>query len=105
MHGSHTGELVFQDDEVPEQNILGGVGKGGQRPDVRAGFGAHRIIGRPLGIMQGKLADMYSTMRACKAYIYAMGQACDRARMPEAVRAAQGCRRMLIGSELFDEAK
>jgi isovaleryl-CoA dehydrogenase len=37
--------------------------------------------------MQGKLADMYSTMMACKAYVYAVGQACDRAKTPDAVRA------------------
>jgi len=37
-------------------------------------------------LMQGKLADMYSTMMACKAYVYAVGQACDRATTPEAVR-------------------
>ena len=55
----------------------------------------HKQFGQPIGefqLMQGKLADMYSTMMACKAYVYAEGQACDRAVTPEAVRAfAQGC--------------
>jgi isovaleryl-CoA dehydrogenase len=47
-------------------------------------------FGQPIGefqLMQGKLADMYSTMNACKAYVYAVGAACDRARTPEAIRA------------------
>src|SRR6266566_507721 len=47
-------------------------------------------FGQPIGefqLMQGKIADMYSTMMACKAYVYAVGQACDRATIPEVVRA------------------
>ncbi|RJG03115.1 isovaleryl-CoA dehydrogenase [Noviherbaspirillum sedimenti] len=114
MRGSHTGELVFQDCEVPEENIIGGLGKGVNV--LMSGLDSERAVlsGGPLGIMQacmdvvipyihdrkqfgqsigefqlmqGKIADMYSTMMACKAYVYAVGQACDRAKTPEAVRA------------------
>jgi isovaleryl-CoA dehydrogenase len=113
MRGSHTGELVFQDCEVPAENVLGAVGKGvnvlmsgldfertvlSGGPlgimqacmDVVVPYVHERIqFGQPIGefqLMQGKLADMYSTMMACKAYVYAVGQACDRADTPEAVR-------------------
>jgi isovaleryl-CoA dehydrogenase len=114
MRGSHTGELVFRDCEVPEENILGGLGRGVNV--LMSGLDFERTVlgGGPLGIMQacldvvlpyvhdrkqfgqpigefqlmqGKLADMYSTMMACKAYVYAVGQACDRAQTPEQVRA------------------
>jgi isovaleryl-CoA dehydrogenase len=114
MRGSHTGELVFQDCEVPVENILGGVGNGATV--LMSGLDLERAVlsGGPLGIMQacmdvvmpyvhdrkqfgqpigefqlmqGKLADMYSTMMACKAYVYAVGQACDRAETPSAIRA------------------
>ena len=114
MRGSHTGELVFQDCEVPAENILGGIGKGVNVLMSGLDFERTVLSGGPLGIMQacmdvvvpyvherkqfgqaigefqlmqGKLADMYSTMMACKAYVYAVGQACDRAKTPEAVRA------------------
>ena len=105
MRGSNTCELVFQDCEVPAQNILGaengGVGV------LMSGLDYERAVlsGGPLGIMQnamdvaleyvhdreqfgkpigefqlvqGKIADMYTTMNACKAYVYAVGAACDR---------------------------
>ena len=114
MRGSHTGELVFQDCEVPEENVLGGIGRGVNV--LMSGLDYERAVlsGGPLGIMQacmdvvvpyvherqqfgqaigefqlmqGKLADMYSTMMACKAYVYAEGQACDRATTPDAARA------------------
>ena len=114
MRGSHTGELVFQNCEVPPENVLGGLGKGVHV--LMSGLDYERSVlsGGPLGIMQacmdvvvpyvherkqfgqpigefqlmqGKLADMYSTMMACKAYVYAVGQACDRAKTPEAARA------------------
>ena len=114
MRGSHTGELVFQDCAVPAENILGESG-GGVKV-LMSGLDYERTVlsGGPLGIMQacmdvvlpylherrqfgqaigefqlmqGKLADMYTTMSACKAYVYAVGQACDRASTPEAVRA------------------
>src|SRR3954466_3089879 len=114
MRGSHTGELVFQDCEVPAENVLGGLGKGVNVLMSGLDFERTVLSGGPLGIMaacmdavvpyvherkqfgqpigefqlmQGKLADMYSTMMACKAYVYAVGQACDRASSPEAVRA------------------
>jgi isovaleryl-CoA dehydrogenase len=106
MRGSHTGELVFRDCRVPRENVLGEVGKGVKV--LMSGLDYERTVlsGGPLGIMQacmdvvlpyvherkqfgqaigefqlmqGKLADMYSTMMACKAYVYAVGQACDRA--------------------------
>ncbi|MDB5727897.1 MAG: isovaleryl-CoA dehydrogenase [Noviherbaspirillum sp.] len=114
MRGSHTGELVFRDCEVPDENLLGPVGGGVNV--LMSGLDYERAVlaGAPLGIMQacmdvvlpyvhereqfgqpigefqlmqGKLADMYSTMMACKAYVYAVGQACDRAKTPDAVRA------------------
>ncbi len=113
MRGSHTGELVFEDCEVPAENILGGLD---QDPMTGVGRGVNVLMsgldferavlsGGPLGIMaacmdtvvpyvqerkqfgqpigefqlmQGKLADMYTTMNAAKAYVYAVARACDR---------------------------
>jgi isovaleryl-CoA dehydrogenase len=106
MRGSNTCELVFQDCEVPAENVLGEVG-GGVRV-LMSGLDYERAVlaGGPLGIMaacldvvlpyvherrqfgqpigefqlmQGKLADMYTTFSACRAYVYAVAQACDRA--------------------------
>ena len=105
MRGSDTGELVFENCEVPEENVLGEVG-GGVRV-LMSGLDYERAVlaggplglmqacmdavvpyihdreqfGKPIGtfqLMQGKLADMYTTMNACKAYVYAVNQACDR---------------------------
>ena len=105
MRGSNTCELVFEDCEVPEENVLGGLGKGVNV--LMRGLDYERLVlsGGPLGIMQacmdivvpyvhdrkqfgkpigefelmqGKLADMYSTMNAAKAYVYAVAKACDR---------------------------
>ncbi|WP_201768106.1 isovaleryl-CoA dehydrogenase [Asticcacaulis benevestitus] len=105
MRGSHTGELVFTDCEVPEENVLGTVGRGAGV--LMSGLDYERVVlsGGPLGIMracldvvipyihereqfgspigtfqlmQGKIADMYSTWAACRAYVYAVAQACDR---------------------------
>ncbi len=105
MRGSNTCELVFQDCEVPAENILGQEGSGVNV--LMSGLDYERAVlaGGPLGIMaacmdsvlpyvherqqfgqpigefqlmQGKVADMYSTMMACKAYVYAVAQACDR---------------------------
>jgi isovaleryl-CoA dehydrogenase len=114
MRGSNTCELVFQDCEVPEENILGQLNRGVQVLMSGLDFERAVLAGGPLGVMQacmdvvvpyvherkqfgqsigefqlmqGKLADMYSTMNACKAYAYAVGRACDAARTPEAVRA------------------
>jgi isovaleryl-CoA dehydrogenase len=129
MRGSHTGELVFRDCEVPPENVLGGLGKGVNV--LMSGLDYERAVlsGGPLGIMQacmdvvvpyvherkqfgqpigefqlmqGKLADMYSTMMACKAYVYAVGQACDRAQTPEAVRAL---RKDAAGAILYSAEK
>ncbi len=105
MRGSETGELVFQDCEVPEENVLGGVGQGVsvlmsgldyERAVLAAGplglmqaaldvvmpyVHERHQFGRPIGafqLMQGKLADMYVTLSAARAYVYAVARACDR---------------------------
>ncbi len=106
MRGSNTFPLFFDDVEVPEENILGGLGNGVRV--LMSGLDYERAVlsGGPLGIMaacmdavvpylherkqfdtpigefqlmQGKLADLYSTWMATRAYVYAVGQACDRA--------------------------
>jgi len=105
MRGSNTCELVFEDCEVPEENVLGEVNKGVRV--LMSGLDYERAVlaAGPLGIMpacmdvvvpyvherkqfgqaigefqlmQGKLADMYTTMNACRAYVYAVARACDR---------------------------
>ncbi|MDB5592310.1 isovaleryl-CoA dehydrogenase [Enterovirga sp.] len=105
MRGSDTCELVFQDCEVPDENVLGEVGRG--VGILMSGLDYERAVlaGGPLGIMQScmdvvlpyvhdrkqfgqpigtfqlvqaKVADMYVTMNACKAYVYAVAKACDR---------------------------
>ncbi len=105
MRGSNTCELVFQDCEVPEENVLGGLGRGVnvlmsgldyERAVLAAGplgimqacmdvvvpyLHEREQFGRPIGtfqLMQGKLADMYTTLNASRAYVYAVGKACDR---------------------------
>jgi len=105
MRGSNTCELVFQDCEVPEENVLGSVGSGVnvlmsgldyERAVLAAGplgimqacmdvvvpyLHEREQFGRPIGtfqLMQGKLADLYTTQNACRAYVYAVGKACDR---------------------------
>jgi isovaleryl-CoA dehydrogenase len=112
MRGSHTGELVFQDVEVPVENVLGEEGGGAKVLMSGLDFERAVLSGGPLGIMaacmdavlpyvhdrkqfgqsigefqlmQGKLADMYTTMMASRAYVYEVGRACDRA-TPETVR-------------------
>ena len=112
MRGSHTGELVFQNVEVPAENVLGEEGGGAKVLMSGLDFERAVLSGGPLGIMaacmdvvvpyvhdrqqfgqsigefqlmQGKLADMYTTMMACRAYVYEVGRACDRA-TPETVR-------------------
>jgi isovaleryl-CoA dehydrogenase len=114
MRGSNTCELVFQDCEIPESQILGEFGRGVNVLMSGLDFERAVLSGGPIGVMaacmdvvipyvherkqfgqsigefqlmQGKLADMYSTMMACRAYVYAVGQACDRARTPDDVRA------------------
>jgi len=105
MRGSNTSELVFNDCEVPEENVLGAAGKGievlmsgldYERAVLAAGplgimqacldavlpyLHQRQQFGQPIGefqLMQGKLADMYVTLNACRAYVYAVGRACDR---------------------------
>lgn len=106
MRGSNTYPLFFDDCEVPEENVLGGVGNGVKV--LMSGLDYERAVlcGGPLGIMaasmdvvlpylherkqfgqaigefqlmQGKVADLYSTWQACRAYVYAVGRACDSA--------------------------
>ncbi|WP_066341541.1 isovaleryl-CoA dehydrogenase [Azohydromonas lata] len=106
MRGSNTYPVFFEDCEVPEENVLGAVG-GGVKV-LMSGLDYERAVlsGGPLGIMaacmdavvpyvherkqfgqaigefqlmQGKLADMYTTHQACRAYVYAVGKACDSA--------------------------
>ncbi|QLQ23599.1 MAG: isovaleryl-CoA dehydrogenase [Dechloromonas sp.] len=106
MRGSNTFPLFFDDCEVPEENVLGGVGNGARV--LMSGLDYERAVlsGGPLGIMaacmdvvvpylherrqfgqaigefqlmQGKVADMYSTWQATRAYVHAVGRACDSA--------------------------
>jgi isovaleryl-CoA dehydrogenase len=103
MRGSNTCELVFENCEVPEENIMGELNHGVRV--LMSGLDYERAVlaGGPLGIMQacmdvvvpyihdrkqfgrsigefqlmqGKIADMYTTMNACRAYVYAVGKAC-----------------------------
>jgi isovaleryl-CoA dehydrogenase len=105
MRGSNTCELVFEDCEVPEENVLGAVGKGVNV--LMSGLDYERTVlsGGPVGIMQaaldivvpylhdrkqfgqsigefqlmqGKVADMYTDLNASRAYLYAVAAACDR---------------------------
>ncbi|HAZ98484.1 isovaleryl-CoA dehydrogenase [Halomonas sp. CnH100-B] len=105
MRGSNTCELVFQDCRVPAENVLGEVGKGVRV--LMSGLDYERAVlaAGPIGIMQaamdivipyiherkqfnqsigefqlvqGKVADMYTTLNACRAYLYAVAGACDR---------------------------
>jgi len=105
MRGSDTSELVFEDCEVPEENVLGHVGRGVNV--LMSGLDYERVVlaagplgimqaaldvvipyvhdrkqfGQPIGtfqLVQGKLADMYVMMNACKSYVYQVAKACDR---------------------------
>ena len=105
MRGSNTAELVFQDCEVPEENVLAKIGDGAkvlmsgldyERAVLAAGplgimqacmdvvlpyIHERRQFGQAIGefqLMQGKIADMYTTLNASKAYVYAVAKACDR---------------------------
>jgi isovaleryl-CoA dehydrogenase len=105
MRGSDTAELVFEDCEVPEENVIGGVGCGVnvlmsgldyERAVLAAGplgimqaaldivlpyVHERKQFGQPIGtfqLVQGKIADMYVTLNAARAYVYAVAQACDR---------------------------
>ena len=105
MRGSNTSELIFDNCEVPEDNILGNSGDGASI--LMSGLDFERVVlaAGPLGIMasaldavipytqerkqfgksigqfqliQGKIADMYTTLNACRSYVYAVASACDR---------------------------
>ena len=105
MRGSNTAEIIFENCPVPEENILGEEGNGAAI--LMSGLDYERVVlaGGPLGIMaaamdnvvpyiherkqfgksigefqimQGKIADMYTTMNACKSYVYEVAKACDR---------------------------
>lgn len=105
MRGSNTCELIFNNCAVPQANVLGGIGHGARV--LMSGLDYERTVlaAGPIGIMQacldvvlpyvhereqfgqrigefqlvqGKLADMYTTLSACRAYLYAVAQACDR---------------------------
>jgi isovaleryl-CoA dehydrogenase len=107
MRGSDTCELIFEDCEVPEENVLGAVGRGVNV--LMSGLDYERVVlaagplgimqaamdivlpyvherkqfGQPIGtfqLMQAKIADMYVTMNAAKAYVYAVARACDAGR-------------------------
>jgi isovaleryl-CoA dehydrogenase len=122
MRGSNTCELVFENCEVPYENVLGEEGQGVKI--LMSGLDYERVVlsGGPLGIMaacmdvvvpyvherkqfgksigefqlmQGKLADMYTTMNACRAYVYSVAAACDRGETTR--KDAAGC--ILYASE------
>jgi isovaleryl-CoA dehydrogenase len=105
MRGSNTAELIFEDVEVPFENVLGQEGQGVRvlmsgldyERVVLAGIGVglmqaildhvmpymheRRQFGRPIGdfqLMQAKIADLYTTLNTARAYVYAVAQACDR---------------------------
>ncbi|HMA87811.1 MAG TPA: acyl-CoA dehydrogenase family protein, partial [Burkholderiales bacterium] len=107
MRGSDTCELVFEDCAVPAENVLGAVGGGAKV--LMSGLDYERVVlsggplglmrasldlvlpyvherkqfGQPIGtfqLMQGKIADMYTATNSCRAYVYAVAQACDRGR-------------------------
>jgi isovaleryl-CoA dehydrogenase len=105
MRGSDTSEVLFEDCRIPAANLLAEEGKGATI--LMSGLDYERLVlaggplgimracmdvvmpyihdrkqfGRPIGefqLMQGKIADMYTTMNSCRAYVYAVAQACDR---------------------------
>ena len=105
MRGSNTAELIFEEVEVPFENVLGEEGRGvavlmsglDYERVVLAGIGLgimaacldeimpymaeRKQFGQPIGnfqLMQGKMADMYTAMNSARAYVYAVAQACDR---------------------------
>ncbi len=107
MRGSPTAELVFADCEVPAENVLGKIDEGVkvlmsgldyERAVLAAGplgimqacldavipyVHERKQFGQPIGefqLIQGKLADIYTSLNACKAYVYAVAKACDRGR-------------------------
>ncbi|MBV8525875.1 MAG: isovaleryl-CoA dehydrogenase [Acetobacteraceae bacterium] len=123
MRGSNTCELVFENCEVPEENVLGAPGRGVNV--LMSGLDYERLVlsggplgimqacmdvvlpyvharkqfGRPIGefqLMQGKIADMFTVMNAAKAYVYTVARACDR---------GQTTRKDAAGAILFSAEK
>ena len=115
MRGSDTGELIFEDCEVPFENVLGDEGRGARvlmsgldyERVVLSGIGTgimaacldevmpymheRKQFGQPIGnfqLMQAKLADMYTAMNTARAYVYEVARACDRGAMTRADAAA-----------------
>jgi isovaleryl-CoA dehydrogenase len=115
MRGSNTAELVFEDVEVPFDNILGEEGRGVRvlmsgldyERVVLSGIGTgimaacmdavmpylaeRKQFGQPIGnfqLMQGKIADMYTAMNSARAYVYEVARACDRGQVTRADAAA-----------------
>lgn len=140
MRGSNTSELIFTDVEVPRENVLGEVGRGAAV--LMSGLDYERAVlaGGPVGIMracldtvlpylrqrkqfgkaigefqllQGKVADMDTTLNACRAYVYAVGDALDRAATAIATAAAlsenaqtvRGLRKDAAGAILYSAEK
>ncbi|MEM6972277.1 MAG: isovaleryl-CoA dehydrogenase [Pseudomonadota bacterium] len=122
MRGSNTAELIFEECEVPYDNVLGEEGRGVNV--LMSGLDYERVVlsggpvgimaaamdvvmpyiherkqfGQPIGtfqLMQGKIADMYTEMNACRAYVYAVARACDDGRTTR--QDAAGC--LLYASE------
>jgi isovaleryl-CoA dehydrogenase len=122
MRGSDTCELVFEDCEVPAENVLGAVGGGAKV--LMSGLDYERVVlsggplglmrasldlvlpyvherkqfGQPIGtfqLMQGKIADMYTATSSCRAYVYSVARACDEGRTTR--MDAAGC--ILLASE------
>lgn len=118
MRGSNTCELIFQDCEVPEENILGGLGNGSKV--LMNGLDFERIVlsGGPLGLMQacmdiclpylherkqfgkaigefqlmqGKIADMYTTLNASRALVYSVAQACSNLKDHNSISLRKDC--------------
>jgi len=116
MRGSNTAELIFEDVEVPFENVLGEEGRGVNV--LMSGLDYERVVlsggcigvmhavldhimpymherkqfGRPIGafqLMQGKIADIYTAMNASRAYVYAVAAACDRGEVTR--QDAAGC--------------
>ena len=116
MRGSNTSELVFENCEVPEKNLLGALNGG--VGVLMSGLDFERLVlsagplgimqacldvvvpyvhqrqqfGQPIGefqIIQAKLADMYTTLSACRSYVYAVAKACDRGEVSR--KDAAGC--------------
>ena len=127
MRGSNTCELVFENCRVPATNVLGGEGNGAnvlmsgldyERAVLAGGplgimaacmdavlpyVHARQQFGQPIGefqLMQGKIADMYTTMNACRAYVYAVGEALDRGDL-----AGRSARKDAAGAILYASEK